>query len=100
MYDPPRLHQFPQDSDATQEFVRKRRNSPRCDAALSHDAFSQIASIPGIKPLLLEEVLVHTLDVQGLFDPAANLVPDHQLGQLDTVDQHDAGAEPVGRLSG
>ncbi|MGR0184660.1 hypothetical protein, partial [Azospirillum aestuarii] len=31
----------PQDIDATQEFARKRRNSPRCDTALSHAASAE-----------------------------------------------------------
>jgi hypothetical protein len=39
---------------------------------------------------LFEEFLVDPLDVNGLLDPTAHVVPDHQGGKLSTIDQYDA----------
>ena len=39
---------------------------------------------------LLEELFIYLLDVQGLFDTAADAVAYHQAGKLVAVDKHDA----------
>jgi hypothetical protein len=40
---------------------------------------------------LVEEVLVHFLEDKSVLDPDSTIVLHHQLGQLGSVDEHDAG---------
>lgn len=47
----------------------------------------------------LEEFLVDVLDSEGLFDTAADILANHELRQLVSIDQHDAFAQEVCRLS-
>ena len=49
---------------------------------------------------LFEKLLIYPLDVQSFFDPATNVVADHQPSQLITVHQHDPFAKKLGGLFG
>jgi hypothetical protein len=52
----------------------------------------------GIASCLFEELLVHLLDLKDLLDPTANVIADHQPGELVAVDQDDPLAEELGGL--
>ena len=47
---------------------------------------------------LLEEVLIDLLDVKHLLNPAADIVADHEFGEIFPVDQDNALAEEFGGL--
>jgi len=54
---------------------------------------------PEEDPGLLEEFLIHILNVQGFVNPATNATTDHQARELVAVDQHDSLAQLVGCLT-
>ena len=48
---------------------------------------------------LVEEVLVNLFDVQGILDAAPDIVTDHKLRELLTVDQNNPLAKKLRRLA-
>jgi hypothetical protein len=54
---------------------------------------------PEEDPGLLEELLVHLLDVQSLLNPAANAVADHQARELVAIDENYSLAQLFGCLT-
>jgi hypothetical protein len=56
-----------------------------------------------IRSLLLEKVLVNFSDMHCVFDPAPDIMSNHQLGQLLAINENNALAEEArnrGRLPG
>ena len=47
----------------------------------------------------LEEVFVDLLEVEDFFVPTPDVVPDHQLRELNTIDQHDPRPKIARRLN-
>ena len=47
---------------------------------------------------LLKEIFINPLDMQDLFDPALQVVADHELGEVLSVDQINSLAEEFRRL--
>jgi hypothetical protein len=52
----------------------------------------------GIPALLLEELLIHLLELERLPDRCAHVVPHHELGQLRPVDENEAHRNAFGEL--
>ena len=42
---------------------------------------------------LLEEILIHFLNMQDFLDPTSHIVADHEFGQMLTIDQDDPLAQ-------
>ena len=56
----------------------------------------RLPAVPADHLDVLEEVLVDALDDVGVFDLHADVVPDHELRELEAADQDDTSLHPLG----